>query len=227
MISEQGFKPAFMYREKRTRDEDSGWRIFSGLESQDYIDNPANSGIYNPATILEIDASIAALLLKGVGSVYERKPDSAVWYEVTDFVLEDDYIVKHELTDDWTFEINNLFERRVEEDGELLYTTGDKSVRLVIWLEEGKSKDDIYNEHKLTIDTRDQTRARTLDKFDFSDSNVLRTGYLIKELDGEKEYSVIYGFSIIDGEVMLSVFYFDNEADLNWAIAVWKSIKVR
>jgi hypothetical protein len=227
MISEEGVQPGFMYREKITRDEDSGWRIFSGLESQEYLDDPENVGIYDPATILEIDPSIAELLLTGVGSVYERETESAGWNKVKDFALEDDYITTHTLTDDWTFEINNLFGRREEEDGELLYTTGDKSVRLAIWLEEGKSKSEIYAEQKEIIETRDQSEAKTLDRYDFSDSDVFRVGYLIKEMDGDKEYSVIYGFNIIDGEVLLSVFYFDDEVDLDWAIGVWKSMKAK
>jgi len=224
MITEQGNRPAFMYREKRSRKEDSGWRIFSGLEPQGYLDNPDNSGIYHPSTILKLDASMAPLLLKGVGSVFERKTDSDNWYAVTDFKLDDDYIVKHKLTKDWSFEINNLFERQMEEDGELLYTTDDKSVRLVIWAIEGKSKDEIYGQYRNMIDTRDQSESRTLDNFDFSDDNVFRIGYLIKEGDERKEYGALYGFNIIDGQVLMTVFYFDNDEDLRWAVEVWKTI---
>jgi len=224
-VAEKRHKPAFMYRVKRTRKEDSGWRIFSGLESQEYIDDPNNSGIYHPSTILEIDPSIGPLLLKGVGSVFERKADSIEWYAVTDFTLEGDYIVKHNITEDWKFEINNLFERQVEEDGELLYTTGDKSVRLVIWVIEGKFKNEIYNEYKNVIDTRDQSESRTLDRFDFSDEDVFRIGYLIKEEDERKEYGALYGFNIIDGQVLMTVFYFDNWDDVNWAVEVWKTIR--
>ena len=77
MVSEEEKKPLFMYREKRTRPEDSGWRIFSGYESQEYIDNPNNTGIYDPSTILKIDSSIRELLLKGIGSVFERENDKS------------------------------------------------------------------------------------------------------------------------------------------------------
>ena len=37
LITEKGNKPMFMYREKRTRNEDSGWRIFSGFETDEYL----------------------------------------------------------------------------------------------------------------------------------------------------------------------------------------------
>nr|WP_260411341.1 DUF2185 domain-containing protein [Pedobacter cryoconitis] len=48
MVVDEKIKPRFMYREKRTRREDSGWRIFTGFESEEYSDDPNNTGIYNP-----------------------------------------------------------------------------------------------------------------------------------------------------------------------------------
>ncbi|GGF41141.1 DUF2185 domain-containing protein [Echinicola rosea] len=183
MVSEEKKKPLFMYREKRTRPEDSGWRIFSGYESQEYTANPNNTGINNPSTILKIDSSIKELLLKGVGSVFERESEKSNWYEVDDYKLEDDYLTKHRLTENWTLEINNLFERVKEESGDLLYTTGDKSLRIAIWNEEGKKREQICDEHQLQIENRDQSASKTLDTYDFSDHKIKRIGYEIKEQD--------------------------------------------
>lgn len=226
MVVDENIKPGFLYREKRTRVEDSGWRIFTGFESEQYNDNPENIGIYNPSTILKIDPSLKDILLKGVGSVYERIQDDSEWYKVTDFDLEDDYIITHKLTEDWTIEINNLFERTIEEDGTLYYTTGDKSIRLIIWDLE-KSKEELYEEHKKDLENRDQTISKTLDKFEFSDSEISRIGYLIEEKDQYKVYSVLFGFTIIDKEVIQATFYFDEKTDLDWAINTWKNIKLK
>ena len=227
MITEEHKKPMFMYREKRSRPEDSGWRIFSGLESNEYTNDPQNAGIYNPSTILAIDSSIAEFLLKGgFGSVFERKSDKSPWYKVTDFPLRDDYPVKHRLTEKWELEINNLFERKKEDDGNFFYTTGDKSLRLDIWNCSNKTKSDIYEEHKKTIESRDESKAKTLKSFDFSDDKVNRIGYMIKESDENREYNVIYGFSIIDNQEVFSVLYFDEDEDLTWAIDTWKGIKL-
>jgi hypothetical protein len=227
MVVEENTKPRFMYREKRTRPEDSGWRIFTGFETEEYTDNPNNTAIYNPSTILKIDPSIEDILLKGIGSVYEKAEDNSEWYKVTDFELEDDYMVTHGLTEKWVIEINNLFERKIEESGDVLYTTGDKSVRFAIWNEEDKNKEKIYDEHKQLIDNRDQTLAKTLKTFDFSDDEIARVGYLIREDDDEKNYNVIYGFSIINNQVIQAAFYFDEDEDLNWAIETWKNIKLK
>lgn len=224
MITDEGRKPRFMFREKRSRPEDSGWRIFSAGESDAYTNDPNNFGIYNPSTILQMDSSIADLLLKGVGSVYERKSDKSEWYRVYDYPLEDDYIVSHKLTDRWGLKINNLFERRVEEEGTLQYTTGDKTLRLTIWNYKDTIKDDIYKEHIDKVNNRDETYAKTLEKFDFSDKDIYRIGYRIKESAGDKEYDVIYGFTVADNQVLVAVFYYDEPEDKKWAVQTWKDI---
>lgn len=226
MVFDKNIKPGFLYREKRILPEDSGWRIFTGFESQEYTDNPENSGIYNPSTILKIDSSLKDILLKGIGSVYERTKDDSEWYKVTDFDLEDDYMTTHRLTEDWTIEINNLFERKIEEDGTLYYTTGDKSIRLIIWNSE-KNREELYEEHKQDLENRDQSESKTLDKFEFSDNEISRIGYLIQESDEQKVYNVLFGFSIIDKEVIQTSFYFDEKADLDWAINTWKDIRFK
>ncbi|GAA5021983.1 hypothetical protein GCM10011506_01810 [Marivirga lumbricoides] len=225
IVSEEKKKPLFMYREKRTRPEDSGWRIFSGYESQDYTDNPNNTGIYNPSTILKIDSSIKELLLKGVGSVFERENDKSNWYEVEDYELEDDYLTKHKLTEVWTLEINNLFERIKEENGDLLYTTGDKSLRIAIWNKQGKNRQQIFEEYQKQINNRDESNFKTLSTFDFSDGLIKRVGYEIEEQEENKKYSVIYSFSFIDEEILQMTFYYNNEKDKNWAIETWKKIR--
>jgi hypothetical protein len=225
MVVDENIKPNFMYREKRTRPEDSGWRIFTGFETEEYNNNPDNIGIYNPSTILKIDPSLQEILLNGIGSVYERSNDNSVWNKVTDFDLEDDYMTTHRLTEDWTIEINNLFERSVEEDGTLIYTTGDKSIRLIVWNSD-KNKQELYDDYSRDIENRDQTKSKTFNKFEYSDNDVSRIGYLIEENDEEKIYSVIYGFSIIDKEFLQIAIYFDEKNDLDWAINTWKNIKL-
>jgi hypothetical protein len=225
MVVDETIKPRFMYREKRTQPEDSGWRIFTGFESEEYTDDPDNVGIYNPSTILRIDPSIQEILLKGVGSVYEKSEDDLEWIRVHDFEMEDDYMVIHRLTAEWTIKINNLFERRVEKDGTLLYTTGDKSVRISIWNSD-ESKEELFAKHLHDIKNRDQTIAQTQQQFDFSDTNVLRIGYMISENDDEKEYDVVYAFSFINNQVLQAALYFDEKEDLEWAIDTWKNIRV-
>ena len=224
LVANEGKKPLFMYREKPSNKMDSGWRIFSGTESQEYVDNADNTGIYNPSTILKIDSSIADLLLKPRGSVFERKDCKSDWYAVEDYPLEDDYLTKHKLTENWNIEINNLFTRRKDDDGNVVYVTENKTVRIVIWNSD-KSKNELYEEEKNFCKNREQDLSNTLEYFDFTDENVSRVGYMIEERDEKKSYKVIYGISIINHSIAQAAFYFDNDKDKEWAIETWKSIK--
>jgi len=183
LITEEGKTPMFIYREKRTRKEDSGWRIFSGFETDEYLENPKNIGIYNPSTILKIDFSLHSILLKGVGSVFEKKDENSAWCPVYDYKLDDDFMTEHYLTENWTIKINNLFERIKEENGDLLYTTGDRSVRIAVW-EPSQSKREIYDDYVKTIENRVESESEVLKRYEFSDSEILRTGFKIPDYNG-------------------------------------------
>jgi hypothetical protein len=53
-VAVDGAPVGYLYREKTLLDEnDSGWRIFAGDETQAYVDDPANLALYNASTIVE------------------------------------------------------------------------------------------------------------------------------------------------------------------------------
>jgi len=67
-----GQKVGYCYREGSTSEHDSGWRFFSGDDSQEYVENPNNLGIYDVNTIANYDMAIISILSAPVGSAYER-----------------------------------------------------------------------------------------------------------------------------------------------------------
>lgn len=93
-VSKMCFEPGefvrFLYRERADRDEDSGWRMFSGKESQEYIDNPENTRIVAVGWMLSRDPSLLQPLKGGVGSVFERRKLSDTWQVVTDWEPSED-----------------------------------------------------------------------------------------------------------------------------------------
>ncbi|MGF6906334.1 DUF2185 domain-containing protein [Fusobacterium sp. PH5-44] len=225
MIIEENKKPRFMYREKPMNANDSGWRIFSGYENEEYTDNEENIGIYSPESLIKIDSTLIDILKKGLGSVYERLTDESPWYKVTDFPLEDSYLKQVQLTKTWSFSINNLFLREMEE-GAMKYTTGDKTLRILAW-NSPKNKDELSIEYKNRVDNRDQTISKTLKTFELSDEKIYKLGYMITGEDDNREYSELHAFSIIDKSILYTVFYFDDSADSKWAISTWKSINAK
>lgn len=75
-VTVDGFIVSYMYREAPDFENDSGWRFFSGKETQAYVNDPANAGIYDLNTIANYDRSIIKYLDLPVGTELERKPNS-------------------------------------------------------------------------------------------------------------------------------------------------------
>lgn len=71
-ITVEGLKVCYMYREEGDAELDSGWRFLSGEESQEYVDDPNNSAIYNVNTIANYDRAIIPYLNLPIGTELER-----------------------------------------------------------------------------------------------------------------------------------------------------------
>ncbi len=71
-ITVEGSPVGFMYREPPEDENDTGWRFIAGSESQDYIDDPVNSMIFEVNVIANYDPAIIPYLRLPVGSELER-----------------------------------------------------------------------------------------------------------------------------------------------------------
>ena len=75
-ITVLGKKVGWCYREQPTEGRpDSGWRFFSGEESEDYVNDARNTEVYDLNTICNYDPDILPLLPAPVGTAYMRGPD--------------------------------------------------------------------------------------------------------------------------------------------------------
>jgi hypothetical protein len=71
-ITVEGELVDYMVREEPHNEIDSGWQFFSGTESQEYVDNPDNSAIYDVNTIANYDRAIIPYLRLPFGTQLER-----------------------------------------------------------------------------------------------------------------------------------------------------------
>lgn len=71
-ITVEGELVGYMVRETPLYDVDSGWQFFSGTEDKEFLDEPANSGIYDVNTIANYDQSIIPYLRFPAGTELER-----------------------------------------------------------------------------------------------------------------------------------------------------------
>jgi len=76
-ITVEGKLVRYMYREEPETEFDSGWRFFSGNESQDYIDDPDNMAFFDVNTIVNYDKAIIPYLNLPEGTELERVDGSS------------------------------------------------------------------------------------------------------------------------------------------------------
>lgn len=76
MITVEGKRVGYLYREEPDKKDDSGWRFFSGDESQEYVDEPDNMAIYAVNTIANYDPDIIPLLGSPSGAAFGRDPET-------------------------------------------------------------------------------------------------------------------------------------------------------
>lgn len=87
MITIEGKKINFMYRESPDREGDSGWRFFSGYEDEEYINNPQNTQIYDVNTIANYDNDIIQLLDSPIKTAFERNQITGKFEQIFDFAF--------------------------------------------------------------------------------------------------------------------------------------------
>ncbi|MCD4729591.1 MAG: DUF2185 domain-containing protein [Bacteroidales bacterium] len=81
-ITIEGFPIGYMYREDPEEENDSGWRFLSGTETQDYIDDPNNSMVFEVNTVANYDTSIIPYLKSRTGMELERVENSNEFTEI-------------------------------------------------------------------------------------------------------------------------------------------------
>lgn len=74
--------PGYLYREAPEREDDSGWRITAGDESEAYMDDPDNSSYVSLGAVLSRNDSFVHLLDTPEGCAYARDPDTETFVPV-------------------------------------------------------------------------------------------------------------------------------------------------
>ena len=72
MITVEGQKVGFMHREAREEEGDSGWRFYSGLETDEYVDDEHNIMMFDVNYIANLDPAIIPYLKMRTGAELER-----------------------------------------------------------------------------------------------------------------------------------------------------------
>ena len=84
MLVERKLPVCYMYREEPDNSTDTGWRFFTGTETDEYVNIPENIGLYDIKTIVKIDPDIVPFLSRSFDCAFERSGKNEMFTEVKD-----------------------------------------------------------------------------------------------------------------------------------------------
>lgn len=71
-VAQDGEPVRWLYREHAEREQDSGWRVFAGDESQEYADDSRNAELMPLRELLRLDGDLEPLFDEPHGAAFER-----------------------------------------------------------------------------------------------------------------------------------------------------------
>lgn len=89
LVGEKPCPVRFIYKTVPADLRDTGWRMYSGYEDPEFLNDKKNMQPYPIETLTKLDDSLEALLSSKPGSVWERVP-GGTWTEVHDFEIPDE-----------------------------------------------------------------------------------------------------------------------------------------
>ncbi len=90
MITVDGFKVGFLYRQQPDNESDSGWRFLTGFETDAYMNVPSNFGLFDLNIIANCDPEIVPMLDSPPETAFGRDPSIGNKFaQVDDFDTSD------------------------------------------------------------------------------------------------------------------------------------------
>jgi hypothetical protein len=224
MITVEARKVGYMYREEPRNDWDSGWVFMAGQESQAYMDDAANHGIYDVNTIANCDPDIIPFLDAPPGAAFERQGQSGRFTQVSGEpwepgmkqaapgqkwpppgfpVVEGD----HALTATWSIHLPERFARRIEEKSLVLWRP-----RLTIWIT-AWNNDHGDPQAKRLAGIKESASPNRFDEHEDRPKNLTRYSYRLRDQSDDGPVESLYGFVISDDGHLQMAIYFDDPAD--------------
>jgi hypothetical protein len=220
-ITVEGNKVDYMVREASNRDGDSGWIFYGGGETQEYLDDPNNTSVFNLNTICNYDPEIIPFLTFPPGTEIERNLEGKLELltkgieKPSVFFLYPVEAGKIVVTSAWEFYLRSRMLRRIDDSSLVIWKPG-----FTIWLNAYTSNNNDVAERIDSILQIISAEAYGLEQEGSADFTKLKY-YLVERADGKQQASAnLFGFTKAH-EIHMSIYYdgdeFLPEIDLIWS----------
>ena len=222
MITVKGKKVGFMFRGDPSTDRpDSGWQFLAGEESQDYLDDPDNSGIYDVNTIANCDPDIVPLVYSAPGSAFERKTPSSPLTPCEGTKASGYAAGAFQLTEDWRIHLPQPCCVRLENGSLVVWRTG-----LTLWISAFSNASDTRQTMLADVAT---DAPSTVQNYEISEEATLtRFRYEAEEHDPNRtpsKYTCLMSHTFSDdGNRLMMGIYCDTAAALDLARSIHQTV---
>jgi hypothetical protein len=238
MITVEGARVGYMYRDEPLNDQDSGWVFTAGAESQAYMDDATKHGVYAVNTIANYDPAIIPFLDAPPGVAFAREDPSGGFVQVDGEpwvrgagdrapggswpppgypVVEGD----HALTEDWSMHLPERFARRVEEGSLVLWRPG-----LTVWLTAWNNDLGETQEKRLARIKETASPTRYAEHEEMTEQ-LIRYSYRLHDENEDGPVESVAGFVIGENGQLQMAVYFENSQDETTARELFKSVVQR
>jgi hypothetical protein len=123
------------------------------------------------------------------------------------------------ITSEWLIDLPDEFEKRVEDEKLVFWTTGTTIIIAAFHLPEGVGKLELLNQIQSKIP------ENALEKLVSTKGEIVGLGYTqIQKIAGEKDRLSLVTFTASDFSCLQLAFYLDDPTDLDWAKKTWEGI---
>lgn len=223
-ITVDGQPVGYMFRDY------SGWNFFAGDESQEYVDDAANLGLYSLNTIANYDRAILPHLDARHGTAWLRQGDRFV-EDPEGAPADPDASSPHGLNPNfpWVQGRGNLaadcsiavpepMNRRVE-DGQLVLWRPGLTAWITVWVNDEEQQTRLA---KIV----QGTSPAGYDRKDWSTENILFHSYRLDEKSADRRAPALYTAAVGPSSHVHLATYFDDEKDLASAEQLARSIQM-
>jgi hypothetical protein len=127
-------------------------------------------------------------------------------------------MTRRPLTNDWSIELDDAFERRVD-GGDVVFWLRPRTVYATVY-----ATQDVEAEEAIAkmLEGRPGAPVKT---FDRAEPGLVGHAYLLPEGEGDGRYWGLNTWTAARGSVCCVTFYFEDLNDLHWAIRAWHTVR--
>lgn len=125
-----------------------------------------------------------------------------------------------QITPNWRITLDKPYQRRIENDQLVLWTTGRTILMVVFRYQDARQRE------MMLAELKSKAAATGLETLESQQDAMVRFGYIQpEEISPGHVRLALHAFCAAETTCLQSAFYFDIPADLPWAIQTWETIQ--